>query len=110
MQSVAPIGKRKFDQSSDWTAAGKVIIINGGDERPPLPVLPVNPEVPISRGQGNMKMKRADEQEQGQHQDEIVIGSGKPRFFASIGLWGTFEFSNSHESLLTKTAVYRIAV
>ena len=29
MQSVAPIGKRKFDQSSDWTAAGKVIIING---------------------------------------------------------------------------------
>ena len=57
-----------------------------------------------------MKMKRADEQEQGQHQDEIVIGSGKPRFFASIGLWWTFEFSNSHVSLLTKTAVYRIAV
>ena len=29
MQSVAPIGKRKFDQSTAWTAAGKVIIING---------------------------------------------------------------------------------
>jgi len=29
-------------------------------------------------------MEYAHEQKQGQHQDEIVIGSGEPRFFAGV--------------------------
>ena len=66
-----------------------------------MPVLPVHPEIPISRGQGDMKMKRADEQEQGQHEDEIVIGSGKPRFFPGIRLWWNFESLDRHRILLT---------
>jgi hypothetical protein len=56
-----------------------------------------------------MKMKRADEQKQGQHQDEIIIGPGKPRFFPRVRLRWNFEIGARHGSLLTKAAVRRIA-
>jgi hypothetical protein len=46
--------------------------------------LPVHPEIPVSRSQGNMKMKGADEQEQGEHKDEVIIGSGEPRLFPGM--------------------------
>ena len=56
-----------------------------------------------------MKMKRADEQEQGQHQDEIVIGSGKPRFFTGVWFSWNFESVSRHGISLTKPDVCRVA-
>jgi hypothetical protein len=99
MQSVAPIGKRKFEQRLDCRREGDHH--QRGDEGPPLPVLPVHPEIPVSRSQGNMKMKGADEQEQGEHKDEVIIGSGEPRLFPGVWFRWNFESLGRHWILLT---------
>jgi hypothetical protein len=48
-----------------------------------------------------MKMKRADKQEHGQHKDEVIIGSGKPRFFTGVWFSWNFESLDRHRILLT---------
>jgi hypothetical protein len=48
-----------------------------------------------------MKMKGADEQEQGEHKDEVIIGSGEPRLFPGIWFRWNFESLGRHWILLT---------